>query len=348
MDYVELHARSAYSFLRGGSLPESLVEAANHGSMPALALSDRQGFYGSIRFNTAAKETRLRALVGCEVVMDDDTVIPLLVATQAGYRRLCRLLTAAHLRSPKGEGRISWAELSEENEGLIALTGDEGEPLKREWILRGAPAAAAAGEKLLGCFGKDRLYAELQRHLVQGEDHANEFVLDWARAKGVPLLATNGVDYAVPSHCDVADVFTCLREHVTLDKAGRRLSRNRERYLKTGTEMKELFPDLPEAIANTVRLADRLEFTMANLDYRFPDYPVRPGETQEGFLHQMTYFGAQQRYGSITGPVRRQLDKELELITRLGFSGYFLIVWDLLHIRKRTRNPRPRAWKRSQ
>lgn len=329
MPYVELHARSAFSFLRGGSLPEALAEVAARIGLAAVALCDRNGVYGGVRFHSAGLETKIRPLVGCEVVMEDETVVPVLVATRTGYRRLCRLLTTAHLRARKGEGRVKWRELAEDTTGLFALTGDEEGPIRRAWNVRGSQAADDAGERLLEAFGCDRLFVEVQRHLVPGEENANEFLVDWARAKGLPLLATNGVSYAAPLHRNVADVFTCLREHTTLDRAGRLLSRNCERHLKSPQEMIALFADLPEAIANTKQLAERMEFTLADLDYRFPDYAVPAGETQGSFLTKMTYFGAQQRYGSVCGDVRKQLEKELELIIRLEFSGYFLIVWDL-------------------
>ncbi len=329
MPYVELHARSAFSFLRGGSLPESLALEAGRLQLPALALCDRDGVYGAVRLHMAAKEGGFRALVGCELTMEDGAVVPLLVATQAGYRRLGGLLTTANLRTPKGEGRVTWRELAESNEGLIALTGDGEGPVRRVWRAQGAHAAAEAGEKLRKVFGPDRLFVELQRHYVPGEEDENEFLIDWARAHGLPLLATNGVTYPTPEARNVADVFACLREHVTLDAAGRKLALNRERHLKAAPQMAALFTDLPEAVSNTERLAERLEFTLANLGYRFPDYGVPVGETQESFLRKMTYFGAQQRYGSVAGEVRRQLERELTLIGKLGFSGYFLIVWDL-------------------
>ena len=328
MHYVELHARSAFSFLRGGSAPEWLAQEAAHVGLPAVALCDRHGVYGAVRFHLTAKEVGVRALIGCEVILEDETVVPLLVATQAGYRRLGALLTLANLRAPKNEGRVTWRELSEDNEGLIALTGDEEGPVRRAWM-RSAEAAGKAADKLLAAFGKDRLFAEVQRHLVPDEEDANEFVVDWARSRGVPLLATNGVSYATAEDRRVSDVFTCLREHVTLDAAGRKLARNRERHLKSAREMHALFADLPEAVINSVVLAGRIEFTLENLGYRFPDYPVPPEESQDSFLRKMTYFGAQQRYGSVVGDVRRQLEKELALIAKLGFGGYFLIVWDI-------------------
>ncbi len=329
MAYVELHARSAFSFLRGGSSPEALAAAAGRGDLPAVALCDRGGVYGAVRLHTKAGETGLRALVGAELPMDDGTVVPVLVASRAGYRRLGALLSTAHLRSAKGEGRVTWAELATENEGLIALTGDEDGPLRQAWRRAGPSAADEAGQRLLRAFGPDRVYAELQRHLLPGEEAANAFVADWARAHRLPLLATNGVLHATPHERRVADVFTCLREGLTLDTAGRRLAGNAERHLKTAAEMAALFADLPEAVANTVRLAERLEFTLADLGYRFPDYTVPAGESQDSFLRERTWEGARRRYGTPGPAVRRQLERELALIARLGFSGYFLIVWDI-------------------
>jgi error-prone DNA polymerase len=328
MPYIELHARSAFSFLRAGSLPESLVVEAARLGMPALALCDRDGVYGAVRLYMAGKEAGVRALIGCELTMEDGSVVPVLVATREGYRGLCRLLTTAHLRSEKGEGRVSWGELAEASAGLYALTGDEEGPIRRAWIASGAAAAAVAGGRLAAIFG-DRLHVEIQRHRIAGEERRNQFLVDWARAARLPLLATNGVLHATPESCSVLDVFTCLRHHTTLDAAGRRLAPNRERHLRSPAEMGKLFADLPEAVANTEQLAERLEFTLANLGYRFPDHPVPAGENQDSFLRKMTYFGAQQRYGSVVGDVRRQLDRELTLITKLGFSGYFLLVWDL-------------------
>lgn len=327
--YVELHARSAFSFLRGGSDPEAIARAVTAAGLPGLALCDRGGVYGSVRLHMKAREAGFRALVGCEIVMEDETVVPVLVASQAGYRRLCDLLTTAHLRAAKGEGRVRWHELATDNAGLIALTGDEEGPVRRAWQKRGGKAAAEAGGKLVETFGRDRLYAEIQRHHLADEEEENDFLIDWARAQRLPLLASNGVTHAEPKARHVVDVFTCMREHTTLDEAGRRLARNAERYVKGDAAMKALFADLPEAIAHTAELAARLDFTLDDLGYRFPDFAVPENHTQDTYLAEMTVFGAHQRYGSVTGKVKAQLQRELALIAKLGFSGYFLIVWGI-------------------
>jgi error-prone DNA polymerase len=329
MPYVELHARSAFSFLRAGSLPETLVREAARLELPAVALCDRDGVYGAVRLHMAGKEAGVRALVGAELSMEDGSVVPVLVATRPGYSGLCRLLTTTHLGAEKGEGRVTWAQLEASREGLIALTGDEEGPMRRAWAEQGPAGAAVAGARLANLFGPHALYVELQRHRLPGEERWNRFLVDWARASRLPLVATNGVLHATPESGAVVDVFTCLRHHTTLDGAGKRLSANRERHLKGHADMAALFADLPEAVENTARVAARIEFTLANLGYRFPDHPVPAGESQDSYLRKMTYFGAQQRYGSLVGNVRRQLERELDLITKLGFSGYFLLVWDL-------------------
>src|SRR5258708_36059358 len=163
MPYIELHARSAFSFLRGASLPEQLAEVAGQLGLPAMALCDRDGVYGAPRFCTKAKEAGVRPIIGAELTMDDETILPVLVESRLGYQNLCRLVTRSHLRAPKGEGSVTWAELTEFSEGLVALTGDEDGPL-----LKRPRSAIESAEKLLRIFGQSRVFLELQRHLVRG------------------------------------------------------------------------------------------------------------------------------------------------------------------------------------
>jgi error-prone DNA polymerase len=347
MSYRELHARSAFSFLRGSSSPEDLVTVAGELGLPAVALLDRDGVGGAPRFFGAAGETGLRARVGAELTLADGSVLPLLAATQQGYQNLCQLITEAKLTprapdlapaelapqvDPRDRKRpcfATWDELARYHEGLIALTGDEDGPVRRAWRTGGAAAAQAPLQQLLDVFGRDRLYVEVQRHRIRGEEREVAFLRDLAAARGLPLLATGGVNYAKPEHRLAADVFTCLRQHTTLDAAGRRLAVNAERHLKSARDMTRLFADLPEAIANTTRLEQRLEFTLRNLGYRFPDFTTPHGEPMPGYLREVTYAGAVHRYGTLSAKVRAQLEKELALITKLGFGGYFLIVWDI-------------------
>jgi len=328
MAYVELHARSAFSFLRGASNPEDLFAEAARLELPALALCERNGVYSAVRAHLAGREQGVRAIVGSEVTLDDGSVVPLLVATPAGYRNLCRLLTTAKLRAPKGGCAVTWDELAAHAEGLFALSGDEDGPVRRAWR-SGDPAGAEQALCRLAATFPSRTCVELQRHRVRHEDIEEHALIALARRHRLPLLATNGVLYARRAGRRVADVFTCLRHHRTLDGAGRLLASNSERNLKSPAVMAALFADLPEAVENAAAIAAQLTFSLRELGYRFPDFPVTAGESMDTYLRKMTYFGAYQRYGSVVGRTRRQLDRELALIAQLGFSGYFLTVWDI-------------------
>ncbi len=329
-DYVELHARSAFSFLRGASRPKNLLAAAVEQKLPALALLDRNGVYGAPQLFTDSKETNVRPIVGAELTMEDQTVLPVLVKSRKGYQHLCQLLTRAHLRNKKGECSIFWDELPEFAEGLVALTGDNEGPLYQIIAAKRDPRGVM--EQLIKIFGRENLYVEIQRHRLRGEDRILRCQVDVAESLGLPVLATNGVLYAFEDERRILDAFTCIRNHTHLDAAGMLLSRNAERYVKNARQMCELFHDLPKAISNTLRLAERLEFTLQNLGYEFPEYDVPPGHSMDSYLREQAFDGARRRYKSeIPEKVVKQLDTELALIAELKVAGYFLIVWDMVN-----------------
>jgi error-prone DNA polymerase len=340
MKYVELHARSAFSFLRGAATPEELIAVCSELKMPAMALLDNDGLYGAARFHLAAKKLDIKAHIGAEITVstsgaeisnprfqipnskskrqnpkfkthNSTFVLPLIVRNRTGYQNLCRLITLMKLRVPKhakpGECAVSLDELAEYADGLVCLTGDQDGPLFANSLDAGASggqrqplnmeAAQQTAEHLIEIFGRENVYAELQRHFNRREEARNHAVIEMARRLQLPLLATNGVCYATRGQRQVADVFTCIRNHVRLETAGRLLSINSERFVKSPPEMASLFADLPEAIANTVELSSRLEFTLKDLGYEFPKYPVPSGETMTSFLRQRTFEGARLRYG---------------------------------------------------
>lgn len=334
-DYVELHCRSAFSFLRAASLPEQLAGEAARLQMPAMALCDRDGLYGAPRFFLAGREHGIRAIVGAELTLEDGAVLPVLVESRAGYQNLSQLLSRAHLRNEKGKCSIHWNELPEFCGGLVALTGDGEGPLRQAIMMRKDPAAVL--ERLQNIFGAGNLFVEIQRHLVRGEDNANAVLAALAAQMRLPLLATNGVLYASPAGRPILDAFACLRAHTHLDAAGRLLSPNAERHLKDGPRLRGLFSNFPEAIENTARLAERLGFTLENLGYEFPVFPVPSGRTMDSLLREKAFAGAVNRYGSVPAKVRQQLEKELALIAKLKVAGYFLIVWDIVDFCKEAR-----------
>jgi len=392
--YIELHARSAFSFLRGASTPEELVAACSAWEMPAMAILDNDGVYGAARFHLAAKKVGIKAHIGAEITVsgfefqvsspesqssspetqvsslksqspansnsrfqiqnskfktrtpkpetrNSTFTLPLLVRNRTGYQNLCRLITLMKLRVPKharpGECAVTLDELAEYAEGLVCLTGDCKGAVATAINHKVTESAQRITERFIDIFGRENVYAELQRHFNREEEARNHAVIEVARKLKLPLLATNGVCYATRMQRQIADVFTCIRNHVSLDNAGRLLSINSERFVKSAKEMNQIFGDLPDAIANTIELSARLDFTLKDLGYEFPKYPVPPDETMTSFLRARTYEGAHRRYGrnGQFARAQKQIEHELKLIEKLKLEGYFLIVWDIVEFCKR-------------
>jgi error-prone DNA polymerase len=328
--YIELHARSAFSFLEGASVPEELARVCAEGGMAAMALLDRDGVYGAPRFHLAATKIPIQAHIGSEVTSASGWRYPLLVESGAGYQNLCCLITRMKLRARKGEGHVSAEEIAEKTAGLICLTGGDEGPLAHALEQGGTKAATECVRQICELFGRDNVYVELQRHFCREEEARNQAALEVARTLHLPLLATNGVCHALPREREVLDLFTCIRHHRTLATAGRLLARNSERHFKPSAEMANLFADLPEAIANTQVLSSRLQFTLNDLGYQFPKYPVPDGCSQMQFLRERTREGMVARYGPENERARKQIDRELALVEKLDLPGYFLIVWDMV------------------
>ena len=267
--------------------------------------------------------------------------LPLLCESAEGYRNLCRLITRMKLSSPtslrqgtggppelqrrrKGEETLPLEALDGMTGGLVAIVGRAALDANRYGV-------GGLLDRVVGLFGRERTYVELQRHYRRDEESDNQALVAMAEAFRVPLLATNGARFATPAERPLFDVLTCIHHHTDLAQAGRRLAPNAERYIKSPAQMAALFGDHPRALSNTLDLAERLQFTMADLGYRFPDYPVPPGETQASFLRRMTEVGARNRYRPYHDKARTQIARELDLIEKLGLAGYFLIVWDIVN-----------------
>jgi error-prone DNA polymerase len=319
--YIELHCRSAFSFLRGASAPEDLISAAAKLDMPALALLDRDNLSGAPRFFKAAQEAGLRPHIGAELTGPNGFVFPLLVENRQGYQNLCRLITRMKLRAPKGEAQATYEDLEDYAHGLVLLANEE------------FPADAL--DRCVAVFGRGNIYFELQRHHLRAPQRRNHAALDRAARYQLPVLAANGVAYTESRRRALQDVMTCIREKTTLAAAGRRLAENSERHLKPAAKMKKLFADLPDAIAHTVELSARLDFTLADLGYEFPRYPVAPGETMNSFLRERTFTLARQRFQPFHARAQAQIERELKLIEKLDLAGYFLIVWDIVDFCRR-------------
>ena len=364
--YIELHACSAFSFLEGASVPEELAEVCAQYQMPAMALLDRDGVYGAPRFHLAAQKLKVKAHIGAEISTwagclpagDLNSVprIPLICISREGYQNLCRLITRMKLRAPKypklipqrgikpyaddkifqAQAVASIPDLAEYAAGLACLTGGDEGLLAYALATGGMEAGRELLERLLVLFGRGNVYVELQRHYNRAQEVRNQAAIELAQSLNLPLLATQGAQYAKREERQILDVFTCIRNHRTLDTAGRLLAQNSERYIKTPQEMVKLFADLPEATANTIELSSRIEFTLNELGYEFPRYPVGHDETMDTVLRTRTMIGARDRYlrpgqMELWQRAQRQIERELVLIERLKLAGYFLIVWDIVN-----------------
>ncbi|WP_031499539.1 DNA polymerase III subunit alpha [Bryobacter aggregatus] len=318
--YIELHARSAFSFLDGSATPEELVDQCAQWEQPAIAMLDRDSLSGIVRFHKQAGRKNIEAHIGAEISCEGGTRLPLLVENLTGYRNLCRLITSMKMRGPKGAAAATTNELTEYAAGLVCL----------------APAANRQQlERLVSIYGADSVYVELQRHHLRDQEARNQHAIDLAQSLQLPLLATNGARYDKPHRRELLDVFTCLAHKTTLEKAGRLLERNAECYLKSTRQMERLFADLPEALDNTVELSDRLQFRITDFGYEFPRYPVPAGETLDSYLREMVIQRAPARFEPYRQAARDQLGKELNIIAKLKLSGYFLIVWDIVEFCRR-------------
>ena len=356
--YVELHAASAFSFLEGASQPEGMIQRAVELEMPAIALLDRNGIYGSARFHTSGKRNGIRAHIGAEIAVSslgarltppgwlphqhtaEPARLPLLCESRTGYQNLCQLITQFKMREKtKVEGAATWDDLERYASGLVCLTGGEEGPLAAALTNGGEEGGRETVERLVRIFGGDNVYIEVQRHYEREQEWRNQAAIRIANSLKLPVLATNGVRYATAYDREVLDLFTAVRHHTQLDHAGRLLALNSQRHLRPAQQMTRLFRDVPCATENTIELSSRLQFELSDLGYEFPRYPVPYGETMDSFLQKRVAEGVMRRYApkndrDLLERAKKQVEHELALIERLGFAGYFLIVWDIVQFCK--------------
>jgi error-prone DNA polymerase len=356
--YVELHTTSAFSFLEGASQPEELIKRAVDLEMPAMALLDRNGVYGSARFHTSANRNGIRAHIGAEIAVSsfgprltpqawlphqhvaEPARLPLLCGSRTGYQNLCQLITHFKMREKtKCEGAATLDDLHQYASGLVCLTGGDEGALAAALVNGGEEAGRETVKQLVRIFGRDNVYVEVQRHYEREEEWRNQAAIRIARSLNLPILATNGVRYAAAYDREILDLFTTVRHHTDLDHAGRLLAMNSQRHVRSAREMTKIFCDVPGAIENTIELSSRLQFELSDLGYEFPRYPVPDGETMDSFLRKRVAEGVMLRYGpkndrGLVEHAKKQVEQELALIERLGFAGYFLIVWDIVQFCK--------------
>jgi len=336
--YAELHCHSAYSFLDGASPPDALLAEAHHHGYPALALTDRNGIYGSLAFAHAAKPLGIQAITGAAVTLTDGSELILLAETPQGYTNLCRLLTTTHLGAERLDPRLPHTELEERHDGLIILSGSRRDGLLPLTLENdGLSAARKLAERCKAVFGADRFFVEIQRNRVRGDVALTSALISLANDVGLSAVATGSVHYHARELHRLHDVMVAIRHRTTLDGSHRVRNPNSEFYLRPLEEVIELFRDCPDAVATTLALAERCRaFDLTrDLGYTFPDFRGADRAPAPQALAELCRARLDDRYPEDSlyrSQAVRRLEEELVLIEHHELSGFFLVYHDLFDL----------------
>ncbi|HVS50300.1 MAG TPA: error-prone DNA polymerase [Candidatus Dormibacteraeota bacterium] len=312
--YIELHCHSNFSFLDGGSHPYELAARAAELEMPALAITDRGGVYGAVKFLQACRKLGVKPIIGTALEVEGEEVV-MIARNLRGYSNLCRLLSFAHADQPKGEACATIAKVAEQRGDLFYLSATNDERRLRE---------------LQEALGKENVFSELHHHLCPEDQWVLEGRAAMAKRCGAMVVATNEVHYHVPERRRLYDVLVAIRHRATLESARQHLFPNSEHHLKGGADLRPLFKGHAEALATPWDIAQECDVDLDFRKVRFPGYPVPAGETPFSFLYKLCFEGVRERYRPITPEVARRLQRELEVIEKTGLAEFFLINWDLM------------------
>jgi len=343
-DFVHLHVHTEYSLLDGACRVKDLVDACRRMGMSAVAVTDHGNLFGAIEFYTAAKAAGVKPIIGCEVYMapgdrrdrearglaEASYHLLLLAQNLTGYRNLVRLATIGYLEGFYYKPRIDKETLREFSAGLICTSTCLGGEIPTALCRHDVAAARAAAEEYLAIFGPDRFFLELQDHGLPQQREINPELVALARRLGVGVIATNDVHYLTHGDVEAHDVLCCIstRSRVQDDKRFR--FESDQFYLKSPAEMAAALGQFPEALANTLRVADLCDLELDFSRRYAPKFTPLENKTADEYLRELVYAGAARRYGEVTAELRERIDYELEVIATKGFSSYFLIVWDVV------------------
>lgn len=346
--FVHLHNHSEYSLLDGAIRISDMVEAARDMGMPAIAITDHGSMYGVVDFYKAALGAGIKPILGCEVYVapesrfikqgsrDDNAFhLVLLAENNEGYKNLMRLVTLGHREGFYYKPRIDRELLSKYNQGLICLSGCLGGQIP-SLLLRGdKQGAKALALELGGIFGAGNFFLELQDHGLMEQKTVNNDLVALSRETGIPLVATNDAHYLAKEDAEAHDVLLCIQTAKQVGDQDRMRFPNDQFYLKSGPEMEEMFAWCPEALTNTGEIARRCDVTLDFGTYHLPDYPVPQGHTVDTWLDQLCREKLSWRYPEPTAEISQRLEYELSVIKKMGYSSYFLIVWDFCDYARR-------------
>ena len=325
-EFIHLHVHSPYSFLDGVSPIERLLQRAKHFGMPAMALTDHNSLTGTIRFYDRAREMGIKPVIGAEIDVEGGYHLTLLAQNLKGYANLCHLLSEAHLAKPDSHPAATKEMLARHSSGLIALSGC-GKGEIPSLVAKGLPEEAKEAAGFYQSIYPDRFYIELVYHPNRDGRRSIYRLLEFARELCLPVVATNDVHYAEMEEYAVHELLESIRQIIPIEQLPG--PRTVEQYLKSPAEMASLFRDIPEALSNTVAVAEQYNLDLPLGEPKFPVFPPPTGYSAQSYLKELTYQGASRRYGNPSTVILDRLEHELEVISFLGFETYFLVVWDI-------------------
>lgn len=296
--------------------------------MPALALTDHDNLCATVQFYHAARAAGIKPIQGAEVTLKGEQHLILLARGPRGYASLCRLITRAHLNNPRGEQQIASSEL-ESLEDTIIISGCRRSPVTAMLMAHKYQEAYDTAQWYKSLAGPESFYLELQNPLQPGSSYLNRRLSELGEKLDIPLIATNNVHFTCKEDFFLHDLLCCVRNLITVEDIHPARPINGESYLKSPAQMKELFKAYPQALENTLHIAEQCQPALYEHFLHFPSFPLPPGQSASAWLRQLCLEGAGKRYKKITRAVRERLEHELQIIERMGFSDYFLVVWDL-------------------
>lgn len=331
--YVELHCHSNHSFQEGASSIEELLVRAKELEYPALALTDHDNLCGAMEFAGMARSLDIQPIIGCEVTLQGGSHLTLLAANRDGYSNLCRLVTASYVFGERKDPRLDPELLADHAEGLVLLTGcakgsvpslvDQGRIKEarrrlteyREW------------------FGAENVYLELQQNFIYGDTDRIKALVALGKDLDIRTVATNNVHYHVRDRHRLQDCLVAIKHNKSLEETHQERRPNSEFYLKSAEEMASLFAELPEAVENTLHIAEQCSFDLSrDLGYSFPDYPVPEGHTTDTYLEELSHQAAIRRYGAVTPRVQERLAQEFRLIRKHNLAGFLLLYHEIIQL----------------
>lgn len=333
MPYVELHCHSYYSFQEGASSLEELVETAKYLDYPALALTDHDNVCGALSFAEISKTANIHPITGVEITLTDNSHLTLIAQNRRGYTNLCNLVTHAYMESENKQPRLDSNYFKDYSDGLILLTGCPKGSIPTSISKANFSQSEHDLRNLLELFGSNNVFIELQNNFVKGDFLRNARLVELGKKLGIPVVATNNVHYHEKYRQHLQDVLVAIKHNESLETSTPYLKTNNHYHLKSSQQMEKLFRDIPEAIKNTLKIAERCSFNLiSDLKYQFPNYPVPKGHTQTSYLKELCQAAAIRRYGEVNSRISDRLEEEFRLIEKHNLSGFLLIYHEIIQI----------------